>query len=70
MKKTKDTVFFRNIHSILSTTVTGPVLKREDLRQTAHQVLIEEPLVPARVVSRRLDTLERAERRINRIINN
>jgi len=48
----------------------SPIFVREEIRYLAQRVLESEPLIPRRVFEKEVNTLTRAERRINRVINN
>jgi len=48
----------------------SPIIVREEIRYLTQHVLESEPLSPRRDFEKMLNTLTRAERRINRVINN
>lgn len=48
----------------------SPIIVREEIQYLAQQFFESEPLVPRRVFEKGIGTLTRAERRINRVINN
>jgi hypothetical protein len=62
--------FLNNLSSLVNDPNQGPILKRGALEVLVTETLVREPLLNAKELNRRLDSLRRASRNLNRQINN